>query len=580
MKSVALYARVSSEKQAQQATIDSQVSALRERAQVDGHVVLPQDVFIDDGYSGASLIRPGLERLRDRAAEAGLDIVYIHSPDRLARRYAYQVVLLEELSRAGAQVKFLNGPAGVTAEDELLVQVQGMIAEYERAKILERCRRGKIHRARQGLVNSLSGAPYGYRYIRKTDDESAQFTIELHEAKVVRQVFSWLVQEQQSIGEITRRLNTDKTPTRNGAARWDRSTVWALLRNPAYKGKAAFGKTESIERHALLRSIRGKSSIPRRGKGAHRDKPPADWIAIDVPPLISAEVFDAAAEQLERNRRLSQRNARGRRYLLQGLTVCARCGYAFYGKPVSRRSAKGTTRAYAYYRCTGTDGYRFAGGRVCTNEQVRTDQLDGYVWESVCGFLRDPNRVVEEFSRRGSEDGAPLELRQQHDEAARALAMQERGLQRLLDAYEAGALDLTELTDRSARVRDRVGRARRDLADVDAQLSATVELRAVAGRIEDFAARVRSSLDEMSWEDRRRIIRTLVARVEIGAESATVVYRVPGIPGPGAGRDHDDVDPTTDNAGAGGTDVDVESMQLRGRRHLAPVGESPPRRGG
>ena len=172
--SVALYGRVSSEQQAQQATIESQIAALKERAEADGHVILPGDIYTDNGYSGASLLRPALEQLRDCAANGSVDLIYVHSPDRLARRYAYQVLLLDEFSKQGAEVKFLNGPSGESAEDELLVQVQGMIAEYERAKILERCRRGKLHKARAGVVNSLSGAPYGYLYVRKTDSEPAR----------------------------------------------------------------------------------------------------------------------------------------------------------------------------------------------------------------------------------------------------------------------------------------------------------------------------------------------------------------------------------------------------------------------
>jgi site-specific DNA recombinase len=130
MKSIALYARVSSEQQAQQATVESQIDALKRRAEADGHLVLPNDVYVDDGFSGAALVRPALERLRDRAAEGALDVLYVHSPDRLARRYAYQVLLLEELSSRGVKVIFELGPSGQSAEDELLVQVQGMIAEY------------------------------------------------------------------------------------------------------------------------------------------------------------------------------------------------------------------------------------------------------------------------------------------------------------------------------------------------------------------------------------------------------------------------------------------------------------------
>ena len=558
MKSVAIYARVSSEQQAQHATVESQIAALKSQAESDGHVILPDDIFVDNGYSGASLLRPALERLRDSAASGIVDLIYVHSPDRLARRYAYQVLLLDEFSREGTEVKFLNGPHGESAEDELLVQVQGMIAEYERAKILERCRRGKVHRAREGQVNSLCGAPYGYLYVRKTDEEPARYEVLLHEARVVRQVFDWLVKEQQSIGEIVRRLNKENIPTKKGGSRWDRSTVWAMLRNPAYMGKAAYGKTETVERRQLLRPIRGKNPVPRHPKSTSRDKPQETWIYIDVPSIVSAEMYDAAREQLERNRRLSQRNNRGKHYLLQGLIVCAKCGYAYYGKPVSRASAKGKKQQWAYYRCVGTDSYRFAGGRVCENKQVRVDQLDGYVWETVKGFLQNPKRLFEEWSRRGSTDGLNADLVKQRDEISRQLAKQERSLERLLDAYESGVLELDDLKSRSVRVRNRIMQTRKELQDAENRLNETRELRSMINRLEDFAARVDKNLDNLEWDERRQLIRILVARVEMDEDGATVVYRVPGSMDPGAG-------PRPDNIGDKSS-ASSKSMQLSGRR--------------
>lgn len=164
---VAIYARVSSEQQATSNTIDSQIAALEARLAQDGLTLVPEGRFIDEGYSGATLVRPALERLRDAVAAGNLDRLYVHSPDRLARRYAYQVLLIDEFHRAGVEIIFLNRPIGLSPEDDLLLQVQGMVAEYERAKILERSRRGKRHAARQGAVSVLSGAPYGYRYVGK-----------------------------------------------------------------------------------------------------------------------------------------------------------------------------------------------------------------------------------------------------------------------------------------------------------------------------------------------------------------------------------------------------------------------------
>ena len=163
----ALYARVSSDKQAKDKTIDSQIAALKEKITADGGTLIEDMMFIDAGVTGATLVRPELERLRDSAAIGAVDRVYFLSPDRLARKYAHQALLLEEFSSAGVTVHFLNHAVGTTPEEELLLQMQGMIAEYERAKIIERHRRGKLHRAKGGSVNVLSTAPYGYIYIRK-----------------------------------------------------------------------------------------------------------------------------------------------------------------------------------------------------------------------------------------------------------------------------------------------------------------------------------------------------------------------------------------------------------------------------
>src|ERR1700687_4981603 len=177
MRMAAIYARVSSEQQREENTIASQTASLIEFAK--GHdLEVPEEwVFEDEGYSGATLERPGLERVRDLAAEGQIQAVLVYSPDRLSRKYAYQILLIEELARHGVETRFLNAPQGATAEDQLLVQFQGMIAEYERAQILERSRRGKRHRARSGEISVLSGAPYGYRYIRKSDEAPAAYAV-------------------------------------------------------------------------------------------------------------------------------------------------------------------------------------------------------------------------------------------------------------------------------------------------------------------------------------------------------------------------------------------------------------------
>src|SRR3954462_5041451 len=231
---VALYARVSSDQQTEQGTIASQVAALEARILQDGLHLEPDHRFIDAGHSGATLIRPALEHLRDAVAAATVERVYVHSPDRLARRYAYQVLLIDEFRRLGVEIVFLNRAIGTSAEDDLLLQVQGMVAEYERAKLLERSRRGKRHAARMGAVSVLCGAPYGYRYVSKPEGSgAARYEIATEEAQVVRRIFDWVGRDRLSIGEVWRRLQRQGFPTRSGKPAWDRTTVWGLLKNPA-----------------------------------------------------------------------------------------------------------------------------------------------------------------------------------------------------------------------------------------------------------------------------------------------------------------------------------------------------------
>src|SRR5438067_399868 len=367
----AVYARTSSNQQ----SAAEQVAALR--AQVaDNELRVPAArEFLDDGFSGTTLVRPALERLRDLVAEGAIDRVYVHSPDRLARKYAYQALLLDEFQSAGVAVVFLNRALTQSPEDELLLQVQGMMAEYERAKILERSRSGKRHGAHLGNVAVLSGAPFGYRYIRKDEGGgAARYEIVLDEARIVRQVFHWVGLERASIGEVCRRLNAAGERTRTGHG-WERSVVWAMLKNPAYQGSAAFGKTQAGPLGSRLRAQRGRALQPRPPV-ATRDVPPENWLTIPVPALVDAALFAAVKEQLETNRRHARQSQRGARYLLQGLVTCGQCGYAYYGKAISLCSSRGHPRDYAYYRCLGADAYRFGGVRICPNTQVRTDRLD------------------------------------------------------------------------------------------------------------------------------------------------------------------------------------------------------------
>ena len=525
----AIYARVSSERQATAQTIASQLAALRERVTADGCALPEAMEFLDDGYSGTTLVRPALERLRDLVAAGAIDRLYIHSPDRLARKYAYQVLLVDEFRRAGVEVIFLNRELGHSPEDDLLLQVQGMMAEYERAKIVERHRRGKLHAARAGVVNVLSGAPYGYRYIDKhAGGGQARYEVLPDEARVVRQVFDWVGRDRVTIGEVCRRLTQAGERTRTGRTVWERSVVGDILHNPAYQGTAAFGKTRQGPLRPRLRVQRGRPQQPRRAT-ADYDVPAAEWLPIPVPALVDPTLFAAVQDQVEENRRHARQSRRGARYLLQGLVHCQQCGYAFYGKPISRKAAKGKTRAYAYYRCLGTDAYRFGGTRVCTNAQVRTDLLDLSVWREVQGVLAHPERVAEEYQRRLHTTTAGTHREQATLETQ--LGKVRQGLARLIDSYAEGLLEKHEFEPRITRLRQRLTQLeeqRQQLIDVTALQT---EIRLIVGRLEDFAARLAAGLEDSDWLSKREMIRALVKRVEVTPDRVNVVFRVDPYPG-------------------------------------------------
>jgi site-specific DNA recombinase len=285
---------------------------------------------------------------------------------------AYQVLLMEEFARYDVETLFIKAPQTATAENQLLLQFQGMIAEYERAQILERSRRGKRHRALQGVINVLSGAPYGYRYIRKNEHTSASYAIIDAEAAVVRMVYEHYTVRGLSIGAITRLLNEQGVPTRKGISRWERSTVWAMLRNPAYKGTACFNKTKSSKRQLITRPIRLRGGIASRDSARH-ERPRAEWIEIPVPPIITEEGFALAAERLQGNK-----DHAPRRTITPSVVSCRKCGYGLY-----RTSTRTSARMIYYYRCFGSDAWRHLGGPVCDSKPVRQDLLDELVWREI-----------------------------------------------------------------------------------------------------------------------------------------------------------------------------------------------------
>jgi site-specific DNA recombinase len=521
----AIYARVSSEQQREANTIASQTASLIEFAQGHDLEVPKEWVFEDDGYSGATLERPGLERVRDLAAEGQIQVVLAYAPDRLSRKYAYQILLIEELARNGVETLFVKAPQGSSAEDQLLVQFQGMIAEYERAQILERSRRGKRHRAHSGEVSVMSGAPYGYRYIRKTDEAPAAYAVLDAEARVVERIYEMYTVEGLSIGEITRRINAEGIPTRKASARWERSTVWAVLRNSTYRGVACFGKTRASSRTRVIRPQRRRGVITPSMTAGH-ERPREEWIEIPVPALVSEDVFARAQELLQENKIRSRRRTI-EPSIVQGLVSCQKCGYAF-----SRSSTQTTARKIHYYKCIGSDSWRKLGGPVCDNgRMVRQDLLDQIVWAEVIRLLEDPTLIQQELDRRlaAARSSDPAKKREQS--LQKELAHVGKGIERILSAYQEALVSIEQLRERMPALRQREQALRAELQAIADQANDRAAFLRLAETLTAFLARLYGAADTLSVTERQRIVRLVVKDVLIGDDTITIRHSIPVLQG-------------------------------------------------
>jgi site-specific DNA recombinase len=521
LRRTALYARVSSEAQAQQGTIESQLAAVQAFATAHNIQVDPDLIFADNGVSGTTLARPRLDALRDKAVAGEIEQVLLLSPDRLARKYAHQLMLVEEFKKLGVEIVFANRQIAASPEDQLLLQMQGVIAEYEREKIVERHRRGKLHKAQQGQVCVLSGAPYGYVYLRATEQEEARYQIHETETAVVRRIFDMLCEQCLSLSAIARQLTAEKILTRHDIGRGERSVVWAILRNPAYCGQAAYRKTQSVERVRPTKLAHDRSFYPKHVHSSSRDRPQAEWITIPVPAIITQKRFEQARQRLEENKRFSPRNNKKHEYLLSGLLRCQQCGYALYGKPTS-------TSKYqrCYYRCAGQDGYRWKDGRVCQAHPVRVEALDELVWEQTCRLLAQPEQVLQEYTRRTrKKPQQQLAAKELLAQKRREIKQQETEKGRLLDLYQAGHLEPAELEPRLKSLRTKLKKLHDECAQVEQAEKEEHHRLQLIEQFTVFTQRMSQNLSQLSFEERKQIVRLLVEEVFVNTTTGEITVR-------------------------------------------------------
>jgi site-specific DNA recombinase len=506
---VGIYARVSTEAQEARGTIGSQLETLRAKVAAEGDDLVAE--FVDDGFSGARLDRPGLDALRDAADQGAVEAVWCLSPDRLARSFAYQMLVLDELSRLGVVVHFTDSPPiDNDPEARLLVQVQGVIAEYEKAKFAERERRGKLYRARAGEVLSRK-VPYGYRRVPRGPEGPAHLVVHDHEAAVVRRVFADFV-GGSSIRGLAIALVAEGISSPDGRPVWPLATIGRLLRNEAYVGRLFWNRTHT-------------SYDPSVGRNRQARRPREEWVQIPVPAIIAEATFESVQQVARANTVFSLRRTEPDTFLLRRLVRCGHCGVKLAAHRARREY--GMSR---YYACPHRDLVR-AGGqeRRCPERRIHADELDAFVFDQVRQLLGRPDLLSSGEAALTAEAPVPDE-----ELFATQLARLERrrdGAQaerrRLADLYQAGVIDSAEMTRRASELDARHHHFDQERQALVAQRGELAQGNNLQRRITNFAERALVGLDGLDFAGRQQLLRLVLEDVRVQGWQVELRLRLP-----------------------------------------------------
>jgi site-specific DNA recombinase len=513
MTRAALYARVSSDLQEKEHTIESQLEALRRYARDKGYEVVAE--YVDEGYSGATLQRPGLDQVRDALRSGKFEVVLFHSPDRLARKAVYQRLVLEEMEQTEIKPEFLNYPVDDTPESKMLLGMQGLFAEYERAKITERNRRGKLHWARQGAL--MGGyVPYGYRYVSRDRERGTRATLEINEveAPVILDMYRWFLEERLSCRAIARRLTELGILTRRGKAHWTPSAVNRMLKQEVYKGVFYYHRAEAVE--PSFRKDNGR--YVKHKLTGRKVRPREEWIAIPVPPIVDEATWEAAQHQLHENFLQSPRNNKRHQYLLRGLFRCPKCGATCVGAfSHGRRN----------YHCNQNDPLATASGKRCGGGWVRADVVEEAVWDAITEAFQRRHVLVGQYRQRVALADIPDALEQERQQIQVALKRVNDQQDRITDAYMNEALELLEYKAKMDELRERKRGLEKQLASLEERGHRQSRERDALERLESFCEAVAQGLDNLTFEEKQQLLRLLVERILVENSKVQVEAIIP-----------------------------------------------------
>jgi site-specific DNA recombinase len=516
---VAIYVRVSTYQQVQTQTIAQQLERIRTHSHAQGWTWDVSNVFRDDGYSGASLTRPGLDRLREQVASGCFERVVITAPDRLARNYVHQMLLIEEFERYGCTVEFVDHPMSKEPNDQLLLQIRGAVAEYERTLIAERMRRGRQHKYRAGLLLPWTRPPYGYTMDPEHPRALAGVRLDAVASTIVQELFARYCEEGQSLAGLSKQLMAQHIPAPRGGARWTHSSLRRILTNPVYTGVVYAGRTR-------VRPIGKRRSplapIGRRPHGA-LTTPPEEWIVVgQIPAIVTQQQFDQVQAKLATNGRFARRNNRSNQYLLRNLVSCGRCRLSCVGQ---------SGKCYSYYSCAGRAHPIFScRDHKCEARLIPMRQLDEVVWADVCAVLQHPDTRAQALGRAQRGAWLPQELQARRANLHKAHTSLSQQIDRLTQVYLEGLVGLEEYRRRRQEMEARLSSLAEQAHELERQADRQFELGQVVAHIRDFCARVGQGLEQASFEQKRQLVKLVIDRIVVRDEEVEIRYVIPTSP--------------------------------------------------
>ncbi len=513
----ALYARVSTDKQAEKYGIPSQIEALKKRClEKDWAHVLDgdKDAFIDDGYSGAELDRPALNRLRQAAREGRVDVVLAYDPDRLSRKLYHQMILAEEFEKQGIRLEFITQDMGTSPEDRMFFNMRGLIAEYEREKIRERTMRGSREKARQGKVVSAGAIPFGFRY----EKEKATLEEDSEKARIIRLIFYTFANESLSLQGLADRLNRLHIPTPRGGDRWRSSTLGVMLRNETY-----IGKLHQFRKYHAEPRLR-RQPPTRSKKTSLTLRPREEWITVEVPSLVPAELFESVQRKLKTNADLSRRNTR-REYLLSGLLYCSRCGSRMGGH---------TTHGISYYRCyrkynpdrvpLSSDGKP----KPCSCPEVKAKAIEPVVWDTIRQLIRDPDFLIRELHKRNADNSQTKEILERELQLCqtrlKAIPDEQR---RLVEGYRKGLYADFMMREDMELIQKEQCELEKRKAELERQLAQRFLTENQEAQIRSLAEKLSLGLNNLDFAGKQELLRLLIEKVLYNVHSIEIQTIIP-----------------------------------------------------